>query len=317
MSSIVKKFLNVLSVIALSLTYNAKAAEALPPCFTPGLYFGLSAGVAHSYNRLTGTQGMSLDKIAAFPLDIKDFKDAAVTGQTAFFVATNNIVPGGWGGPGLAILPEIGFNYTVPKSSFTMGLCLAGGFAGGAQNAQVPMQMIDTDPDGEDVVVNKALFHAADQGSVFFRVATKGIVMLFGTFGFVSGANHIYTLFGYSSLGLSVRPQYGLLPLNEFNTTRNLAGQAYDSTALVNVKSARGNVSGVCFGAGFDRQITKAFSMGGRVMVLNCGGKKNIRLPSVNYVPNGIAYNDPIITVRPFVMSAVVMLKYVFMPKKK
>ena len=53
------------------------------------------------------------------------------------------------------------------------------------------------------------------------------------------------------------------------------------------------------------------------MMALNSGGSKSIRLPAANYVPNGGIYDRPVITVRPFVMTAAVVLKYVFMPKKK
>ena len=47
LDNIVKKFLKVLSVLALALACNAKAAKPLPPCFTPGFYFGLGVGFSN------------------------------------------------------------------------------------------------------------------------------------------------------------------------------------------------------------------------------------------------------------------------------
>ena len=148
-----------------------------------------------------------------------------------------------------------------------------------------------------------------------YRVSSKGTIGLGATFGFATGANHYYFIIGWNNTKFSVAPRFNSMRLNEFNLGES--GAASDSTTMVKIKSATGNVSGVNFGFGFDRQITPGFSLGFRMMVLNAGGSKAIRLPSANYVPNGGVYDRPFITVRPFVMTSVVVLKYVFMPKKK
>ena len=48
----------------------------------------------------------------------------------------------------------------------------------------------------------------------------------------------------------SVAPRFNSMRLNEFNLTG--VGAPSDSTAMVNIKSVTGNVSGVNFGFGFD-----------------------------------------------------------------
>ncbi|GAJ46525.1 hypothetical protein HE1_00860 [Holospora elegans E1] len=308
-----KKKLGVISALGLVLAFSAKAAEVVP-CFTPGVYFGLGAGVSQSYNCLQGSQGLNLFGVGNYDESLSpgliDDKDSGLVGpQNAFFYGTNNITPGGWSGPGMTVLPELGYVYKVPKSSFTMGVFINGGAAQSAQDALVPVRASFTrDSDtGDDV--------GADRLEHCMRVASRGTVGIGATFGFVSNANHYYLIIGWNNTKFSVGPRFNQMYANEFHLKPT--DKPFDSTTMVSVKNATGNINGVNFGFGFDRQITTGFSMGVRVMALNAGGSKGIKLPSANYYPNGLAYERPVITVRPFVMAATVMLKYVFLPKKK
>lgn len=217
----------------------------------------------------------------------------------------NNVQPSGWGGPGFTVLPEFGYTYQVPHSSFTMGVYVNGGVARSGQNAQVPTDLL-VNPGGGP---NPQLAAMAINGPAYWRVASKGTIGLGATFGFASGANHIYALIGWNNTKYSVGPRGGQVDLNEWPST--------DYTATANVKNVSGNVSGVTFGMGYDRQITSRFSIGGRVVVLNSGGSKGIRLPYANYFPNGVDANEPIITVKPFLTTFLVTAKYTFMPKKR
>ena len=118
-----------------------------PPLFYSRSLLWFGVGVSSSYNRLEGTQGLSLYNNGVLPgkYDPEKYQKATVQTQTAFFYGTNNITPSGWGGPGLTIHPELGYTYKVPKSSLTVGLFLNGGIAKSGQNAQVPVYLIDTD----------------------------------------------------------------------------------------------------------------------------------------------------------------------------
>ncbi|ETZ04638.1 hypothetical protein [Holospora undulata] len=308
-----KKKLRIISALGLIFGFSAQAAEVIP-CFTPGFYFGLGAGVSQSYNRLQGSRGLDLyasgnydDVLSPSLLD-----DGAVffaEPQNAFFYGTNNITPSGWAGPGMTILPELGYVYKVPKSSFTMGVFINGGAAQSAQNAVVPVRACFTrHSDGSYDVGTDRLDHC-------MRVASRGSIGIGATFGFASNANHYYVIIGWNNTKFSVGPRFNQMYENEFQVDRHQ--KPFDSTTLATVKNVTGNINGINFGFGFDRQITTGFSVGVRVMALNAGGSKGIPLPYANYYPNAIAYERPVITVRPFVMAATVMLKYVFLPKKK
>ena len=146
----------------------------------------------------------------------------------------------------------------------------------------------------------------------YMRVSTKGTVGLGLSFGFSSGATHYYVKTGTNNMSVAIGPRYNTMPVNEINLR-----VPADSTTMVAVKNVTKNVSGVTFGVGFDRQITQSMSLGFCVTALNTGGSKAIHLRPANYIPNGAAYETPVITVRPFVMAANVVMKYVFMPKKK
>lgn len=291
---IVKK---ILSVLGLALACTAQSNKVVP-CFTPGAYFAVSAGVSNSYNRLSGKGGpdiMNYANVSIPPLLTTPAGMGRVYGL-------NNIQPSGWSGPGFTILPEFGYTYQVPHSSFTMGVYVNGGVARSGQNAQVPTHVLNT----SEVDAPKAM---ALDGSTYWRVASKGTIGLGATFGFATGANHIYALIGWNNTKYSVGPRGGQVDLNEWPST--------DYAATANVKNVSGNVSGVSFGMGYDRQITSRFSIGGRVVVLNSGGSKGIRLPYANYFPNDIDANAPVITVKPFLTTFLVTAKYTFMPKKR
>ncbi|WP_165780667.1 hypothetical protein [Holospora curviuscula] len=304
-----KKKLKILSVVVLALACNAKAAD-LVPCFTPGFYFGVGLGVSSSYNRLRGSQGFDLQGRGNLPVSVyEENVGNAIGAQTAFYYGTNNISPSGWGGPGLTILPELGYSYQVPKSRFVITFYVNGGVAKSNQNVAVPTIVTDTaaTPVGGDIPVEVM--------NSYMRVSTKGTVGLGLSFGFSSGANHYYVKTGWNNMSVAIGPRYNTMPVNEVNL--GATGLPADPTAMVTVKNVTKNVSGVTFGVGFDRQITQSMSLGFCVTALNTGGSKAIRLRPANYIPNGAAYDTPVITVRPFVMAATVVMKYVFMPKKK
>lgn len=291
---IVKK---ILSVLGLALACNAHS-EKVVPCFTPGAYFAVSAGVSSSYNRLSGKGGPDIFNYGGVPCLPNTFPD----GMGRIY-GLNNIQPSGWSGPGFAILPEFGYTYQVPHSSFTMGVYVNGGVARSGQNAAVPTFLYNG-------VLREALLNTTSlAGSAYWRVASKGTIGLGATFGFATGANHIYALIGWNNTKYAVGPRGGQVDLNEWPSK--------DYTATANVKNVSGNVSGVSFGMGYDRQITSRFSIGGRVVVLNSGGSKGIRLPYANYFPNDLDANAPVITVKPFLTTFLVTAKYTFMPKKR
>ena len=289
----------ILSALGLLLACNAQSNKAIP-CFTPGAYFAVSAGTSTSYNRLSGKGGP----------DVYNYGNATSSEAMALLgngqgriYGLNNIQPSGWSSPGLAILPELGYTYQVPHSSFTMGVYVNGGVARGVQNAAVPTEFLSIGGGGG----TPASMNSA--GAAYWRVASKGTVGLGATFGFASGANHIYALIGWNNTKYSVGPREGQVDLNEFPST--------DYAATQPVKSVSGNVSGVSFGMGYDRQITSRFSIGGRVVVLNSGGSKGVRLPYANYFPNDLDANSPTITIKPFLTTFLVTAKYTFMPKKR
>lgn len=291
---IVKK---ILSVLGLALACTAQSNKVVP-CFTPGAYFAVSAGVSNSYNRLSSKGGPDIFNIG------NASTAAIVPAGIGRIYGLNNIQPSGWSGPGFAILPEFGYTYQVPHSSFTMGVYVNGGVARSGQNAAVPTYLSDAIHPAADPLSNLSA-----NGASYWRVASKGTIGLGATFGFATGANHIYALIGWNNTKYSVGPRGGQVDANEFPST--------DYTATKNVKNVSGNVSGVSFGMGYDRQITSRFSIGGRVVVLNSGGSKGIRLPYANYFPNDIDANAPVITVKPFLTTFLVTAKYTFMPKKR
>ncbi len=283
----------ILSILGLALACNAQSNKVVP-CFTPGAYFSVSAGMSSSYNRLSGKSGP----------DIFSFGQTLIPVNFAGFgniYGLNNIQPSGWSGPGCTILPELGYTYQVPHSSFTMGVYLNGGVARSGQNAAVPTKRFNSLTAAGNSVLE-------DGTTAYWRVASKGTIGLGATFGFSTGANHIYALIGWNNTKYSIGPRGGEISLNEFPNT--------DPSLTANVKNISANVSGVSFGMGYDRQITRSFSIGGRVVVLNSGGSKEVRLPYANYFPNGIDLNEPIITVKPFLTTFLVTAKYTFMPKK-
>lgn len=285
----------ILSILGLALACNAQSSKVIP-CFTPGAYFAVSAGVSNSYNRLSCKGGPDI-------FNIGNASVAAVVPEGIGRVyGMNNVQPSGWSGPGFTVLPEFGYTYQVPHSSFTMGVYVNGGVARSGQNAQVPTYLYDS-------VHPAGLSSLSNGGVAYWRVASKGTIGLGATFGFATGANHIYALIGWNNTKYSVGPRGGQVDLNEFPSK--------DYTATMNIKNISGNVSGITFGMGYDRQITSRFSIGGRVVVLNSGGSKGMRLPYANYFPNGIDANEPVITIKPFLTTFLVTAKYTFMPKKR
>jgi len=180
-----------------------------------------------------------------------------------------------------------------------MGVYVNGGIARSGQNAAVPTEFISP----------ANVPSMAPTGTAYWRVASKGTIGVGATFGFATGANHIYALIGWNNTKYSIGPRIGQIDSNEFPNK--------DYSATTNVRNVSGNISGVTFGMGYDRQITSRFSIGGRVVVLNSGGSKGIRLPYANYFPNGIDANAPVITVKPFLTTFLVTAKYTFMPKKR
>ena len=291
----------ILSVLGLALACNVYA-EKVVPCFTPGAYFGLSMGVSSSYNKLSGRGGPDVANYNS----IGDFEELGINSNAPYYLrmyGLNNIQPSGWSGPGFTILPELGYTYQVPHSSFTMGVYVNGGVARSNQNAAVPTAAL-TAPD--PILFDRLFAQSSDR---YWQVKSNGTIGLGATFGFATGANHLYVLIGWNNTKYSVGPRFNQIDLNEAPGT--------DVTAVYGVRSVGGNVSGVSFGMGYDRQITSRFSMGGRIVVLNSGGSKGIRLPYANYSPNGAIGTNPIITVKPFLTTFLVTAKYTFMPKKK
>lgn len=287
----------ILSILGLVLACNAQSNKVVP-CFTPGAYFAVSTGVSSSYNRLSGKNGPDIFNWA----NASDMRIAREGVGRVY--GLNNIEPSGWSSPGFTILPELGYTYQVPHSSFTMGVYVSGGVARSGQNARVPTTIINS----AAAELQNASGLASD-GSAYWRVASKGTVGLGATFGFATGSNHIYALIGWNNTKYSIGPRGGEIDLNE--------RPSRDYTATANVKSISGNVSGVTFGMGYDRQITSRFSIGGRIVVLNSGGSKSIRLPYARYSPDGTDEYMPVITVKPFLTTFLVTAKYTFMPKKR
>ena len=289
-----KKILSIFGLVLASSVY----ARVEVPCFVPGAYFGLGLGVSTSYNRLSAKGGPDVWNKGMLPANADDLNVPTDPGNYYIF-GIDNIAPGGYGGPGTAILPELGYTYIVPKSSFAMGIYVNGGIAQSRQHAAVPVKTIIGAPSGI----------VSDSSQKYWDVASKGTVGVGVTLGFASGANHIYGIIGWNSIGMQIKPRGGKMYVNETPTS--------DDQATVAVKGVSGSVSGVTFGLGFDRQITKVFSLGCRVMVLNSGGSKALRLAPANYYPNDAEFNTPTVTVRPFVSTFMVVLKYMFMPKRK
>ncbi|ETZ07656.1 hypothetical protein P618_200147 [Holospora obtusa F1] len=305
-----KSKLKFISVLGLVLAFHAKASGVVP-CFTSGAYFGLGTGISNSYNRLKGSQGFDVFT----PGNMTEYADKVVDaplGQAACFFGTNNIAPSGWSGLGATVLPELGYVTKIPRSCFTMGVFLNGGIARSTQNAEVPYLVQNSGNENADDYYET---FPTELNKGYMQIKSKGTISLGLTFGFTGGANHYYVLIGWNNTKFSVGPQFNAMYANQINFQARQG--AIDPTQVVRVKNASGNISGVSFGFGFDRQITPGFSVGIRLMALNSGGSKGIKLPEANYILNGLAYNRPVITVRPFVTSAMVMLKYTFLPKKK